>query len=188
MKSFLGNFRIIAPAAALAALMAAGCVLVSGQFVVTYEFADFGYDPLVVSSPTALTGVEVNLNDIGDYSKHKDKLRDVVDVALVGSVTNQTGAATSVEVWMVPTPGPLLTTETAVRAAGVRLWGPLELPAGATVRITWNRSAELFVGRKALIDQIKGDGRFDLYAIGTTATYSFRVDKGALIAVLSARN
>jgi len=188
MKSFLGNLRIAAPAAALAALIASGCVLVSGQFIVTYEFADAGYDPLYVNSPTSLVGVQVDLNDVGDYTKHKDKLQDVVDLALVGSVTNQLSTPTSVEVWMVATPGAPLTTESAVKSAGVRLWGPLALPGSGTVKIDWNRSAGLFVGRKALIDQIKGDGRFDLYAIGTTAEYAFRVDKGALIAVLSARN
>ena len=48
------NFRLWFPVAALAAMMAAGCVLVSGQFIVTFSFADHGFDPLTVGSPTAL--------------------------------------------------------------------------------------------------------------------------------------
>lgn len=46
-------------------------------------------------------------------------------------------------------------------------------------------SAGLFTGRAALIEEIKGDGRFDLYALGNNG-YSFRVDKGILMAVISA--
>lgn len=179
------NFRLSLAVAALAALVAAGCVLVSGQFIVTYDFAEHGFDPLTVASPTALAGVQVNLDDVGTYRDHKSDLKDVTDLALVGKMTNQTGTDTSVEVWMVASPGSLLTTDAAVRAAGTRIWGPLALPANGSVQVNWNKSAALFGGRQALIGEIKGDGRFDLYALGTGA-YAFRIDKGALIAVVSA--
>lgn len=179
------NFRLWFPVAGLAALMATGCMLVSGQFIVTASFSQFGLDPLIVDSPTALAGVPVDLNEVDTYADHKDELKDVVDLALVGKVSNLTGTATAVEVWMVASPGAPLTTETAVKAAGVRVWGPLAVPANGSLQIDWNKSAALFVGRKALITEIKGDGRFDLYAIGT-GSYEIRIDKGALIAVVSA--
>lgn len=179
------NFRLWLPVAALAALTATGCMLVSGQFVVTARFSQFGLDPLTVSSPTTLAGVPIDLNEVSEYADHKDELKDVVDLALVGKVTNLTGAATDVEVWMVASPGAPLTTETAVKAAGVKLWGPLAVPANGSVQVDWNKSAALFSGRQALITEIKGDGRFDLYALGSGA-YNFRVDGGALIAVVSA--
>lgn len=179
------NFRTWFPVTALAALMAAGCVLVSGQFIVTYDFAEHGFDPLVVGSPTALSGVQVNLNDVGAYADHKDDLKDVSDLALVGTISNLTGTATSVEVWMVAAPGALLTSDAAVRGAGVKVWGSLSLPGDGEVKVDWNKSAALFVGRQALIAEIKGDGRFDLYALGTGG-YAFQIDKGALIAVISA--
>jgi hypothetical protein len=175
------NLRLWFPVTAIAALMAAGCMLVSGQFIVTYSFAD----PLTITSPTTLAGVPVNLNEVGEYKDHKGDLKDVADLALVGNVTNLTGTATAIEVWMVASPGSLLTTDTAVRSAGAKVWGSLSVPASGTVKIDWDKSAALFTGRKALIDEIKGDGRFDLYMLGTGA-YSFRVNKGALIAVISA--
>lgn len=188
MKSFLKNLRITAPVAALAALVAAGCVLVSGQFVVTFPFSDVGLDPLPVTSPTTLAPVPVNLNEIGEYSDHKDKLKDVVDLALLGKVRNLTGTAVGVEVWIVPNPTATYANETDVKANGIKLWGPLAVGPNATVQVTWNASAALFTGRQTLIQQIKGDGRFDLYAIGSTAPYAFQVDKGALVAVVSAGN
>ena len=80
------NFRLWFPVTALAALMAAGCMLVSGQFIVTFDFADHGFDPLVVGSPTTLAGVQVNLNDVDAYADHKNDLKDVADLALVGKV------------------------------------------------------------------------------------------------------
>jgi len=179
------NFRLWIPVVALAGLAAAGCVLVTGQFVVTAAFAQFGLDPVVVGSPTTLAGVPVDLNEVSAYADHRENLKGVVDLALVGKITNLTGTQTPVEVWMVASPGAPLTTDTDVKAAGVKVWGPLTVPAGGDVQVNWNRSAELFVGRQALVTEIKGDGRFDLYAIGTGA-YSFRIDKGALIAVVSA--
>ena len=50
----------------------------------------------------------------------------------------------------------------------------------------WNRSATLFVGRQALIDEIKGDGKFSLYLKGTGATFNVTLSKGAVIAVIAA--
>jgi hypothetical protein len=179
------NFRLWFPVTGLAALMTAGCMLTSGQFIVTYEFADHGFDPVMVTSPTDLLGVQVNLNEVGEYQDHHEDLVAVEDVALVGKLTNLSASATSVEVWMVASPGALLTTDTAVRAAGQRIWGPLALGPSASLQVDWDTSAKLFTGRQALVDEIKGDGRFDIYALGTGG-YSFRLDKGALIAVVSA--
>ncbi len=188
MKSFLKKLRIVAPASALAALVAAGCVLVSGQFIVTFEFSEVGLDPLPVVSPTALAGVQVNLNEISEYNDHKDKLKDVVDLALLGKIHNQTANALGVEVWMVANPTTTYTNETDVKANGQRIWGPLNVAGNATTQVNWNQSATLFSGRQALVQQIKGDGRFDLYAIGSSGAYAFQVEKGALVAVISAAN
>ena len=179
------NLRLWFPVTGLAALLTAGCVLTSGQFIVTYEFAEHGFDPVLITSPSALTGAQINLNEISDYEDHKDKLKDVADVALVGQLTNLSATATSVELWMVATPGALLTSDAAVRGAGQKIWGTLALPGNGTVQIDWDKSASLFTGRQALVDEIKGDGRFDLYALGSGA-YSFRIDKGALIVVITA--
>ncbi len=181
----MNKLRLSMAIAGLAALMATGCVLISGQFVVTAAFSTFGLDPVTVDSPTTLAGVPVDLNEVSEYADHKDELKGVVDLALVGTVTNLTANPTSVEVWMVANPGAPLTTETAVKSAGTKVWGSLPVPGNGSVKVDWNKSAGLFVGRQALVSEIKGDGRFDLYAIGTGA-YAFRMDKGALIAVVSA--
>ena len=182
----LKHLRLWLPVSALLALAASGCLLLSGQFVITYNFKDHGYDPLTVNSSLTLVGVPVDLNTIGAYRDHKSELKDVSDLAVVGTVTNlDSGAPVDVEVWIVPTPGTLLTTDAAVRSSGVRVWGPLHVGAGATRAVSWDDSARLFVGRDALVHEIKGDGQFDLYVLGSGG-YHFRVTNASIIAVIAA--
>jgi hypothetical protein len=142
-----------------------------------------------VTSSTGLDGVTVDLNTVGDYSKHKDKLKGLADIAILGEFVNNGGSAIDVEVWMVDNAGPLLTDATVVRADGVRVWGPFQLDAGATTNITWDQSAVLIgAGKAHLLAQIKGDGIFTLYAIGPAGStiYDFSVNNGKLIAVIDA--
>jgi hypothetical protein len=80
------TLRRTVPLLALAALAAAGCMLTSGQFVVTYNLPD----PLNVSSALTLTGADVDLNTISEYNDHKDELKRVEDLSLVGDFTNNT--------------------------------------------------------------------------------------------------
>jgi hypothetical protein len=182
----LKHARLWLPAVALTALVSTGCLLLSGQFVVAYNFKDHGYDPLTINSPITVLGVPVNLNGISAYKDHKKDLKDVVDLAIVGDLTNLDNAQpVTVEVWIVETPGTLLTSDSAVRAAGKRVWGPLTLAAGATKHVGWDESASLFVGRQVLVDQIKNDGAFDLYALGSGG-YHFQITKGAVLAVIAA--
>ncbi len=182
----LKHLRLWLPGVALALLVSTGCLLVSGQFVVSYSFKDHGYDPLTINSSLAVAGVPVDLNAISAYKDHKKELKDVVDVALVGNLTNlDNSQPVTVEVWMVAPPGSLLTTDAAVRSTGKRIWGPLTVAAGGTKAIGWDESAKLFVGRALLVDQIKHAGQFDLYALGSGG-YHFQLSKGALIAIIAA--
>lgn len=180
------NLRLWLPVTMLAALIASGCMLVSGQFIVPFKFIDVGADPVTVNSATSLSGIAVDLNTIDVYNDHKSDLKDVVDLALLGNLTNlDSGAGLTVEVWMVRNPGTMLTTDTAVRAAGIKVWGPVTVAASGSKNIGWDESAALFTGRKQLIEEIKGDGRFDLYALGNNG-YHFRITKGVLMTVISA--
>ncbi len=172
--------RTTVPVLALAALAAAGCFLVSGQFVVNYALPT----PLHVVTGATLTGVAVNLNTISTYSDHKAELKRVDDLALIGDFRNNAGAAANVECWIVPA-GTLTLTAGQLATNGVRLWGPLNVAAGATEKVDWNRSATLFVGGQTLINEIKGDGEFSLYVIANGA-FDVTVTNGAVIAVVGA--
>ena len=182
----LKNLRLLLPVTALVAAMASGCMLVSGQFIVPFEFAEVGADPLTVTSSSTLSNVRVDLNTISEYNDHKENLKDIVDMALLGKLTNlDSGASVTMEVWMVANPTATYTTDAAVRSNGVKVWGPLTVPASGVANIGWDQSAALFVGRDKLITEVKGDGVFDLYAVGNNG-YNFRVDKGVLMLVVAA--
>jgi hypothetical protein len=172
--------RTAVPVLALAALAAAGCFLVSGQFVVNYALPT----PLHVTTGATLAGVDVDLNTIGDYADHKSDLKRVDDLALIGDFKNNTGSVAAVECWIVPA-GTLNMTPVQLAGTGVKLWGPLTVAAGATEKVDWNRSAKLFVGRQTLIDEIKGDGHFSLYVIANGA-FDVTVTNGGVIAVIGA--
>jgi len=174
------TLRTTVPVLALAALAAAGCFLVSGQFVVNYALPT----PLHVVTGATLTGVAVDLNTISTYDDHKADLQRVDDLAIVGDFKNNTGATAQVECWIVPA-GTLGLTAGQLASTGTKLWGPLSVAAGATEKVNWNRSAGLFVGRQKLIDEIKGDGLFSLYVIANGA-FDVTVTSGAVIAVIGA--
>jgi hypothetical protein len=172
-------------AVALVALVATGCFITSGQIFLHYDLPN----PFTIDSSTdPFERVPVDLNTIGDYKKHKDKLKGLADAAVIGKFTNVSGPAGGVEVWITPT-----TTNygdiTQVQANAIKLWGPGTIGAtGSVHNVTWTESAKLFTaaGKKMLIDEVKGDGIFTLYTFGTMGTYNIKVDNGGVILIINA--
>jgi len=175
--------RWILPTLALAGALAAGCMLISGQFVVSFDLPS----PLTVT-PTAVTCADVDLNTVAAYREHADDLKDLTDIAILGEFTNTGSTAVDVDVWM--TPDPTAHTDAvavALDETAVKVWGPLRVGPGATTKIGWDESAALFAkGRPALLREVMGDGVFTLYALGGTSSYSFRLEHGVLVAVITA--
>ncbi len=183
------NLRWMLPGLALAALLSNGCLITSTQVLAHYNFIE---NPININPPGTPLWVEhVDLSSIPEYKKHKDKLKGLSDIAVVGKFTNLVGPAGSVELWM--TPGTTnLATYAAVTGAGgaTRLWGPGSLGAAVTSRtVGWNESAKLFTapGKAMLIDQILHGGVFTVYVLSTgNAGNSIQIDDGAIILVIAA--
>jgi hypothetical protein len=180
------NLRVILPSLALAALTATGCFIVSGQIFVHFELPN----PVNIDGADGWELVPVDLADVGkDYSDNKDKLKDITDLAIVGTFKNTAGPGGTVEVWI--TPGTTsLAGIAAIKAGATRLWGPASIGAApSSVTIGWDESAKLFnpAGKAILLSEAKGDGQFTLYTIGTAGvTNSIEIDNGALILTLAA--
>ncbi len=195
------SLRIVLPLLALAGLLSAGCVLTSAQVLASFALPS----PFTVLD---VVGVPVDLTTVDAYQKHKDKLHDVVDLAVLGRFTNNGPGTTGVLVYLQPDQTkPLYLTSSQLLAdpTVVRLWGPYTQPAGSVTAIEWDQSAALFgPGRSALVNEIKGDGKFTLYfvetavvssrpsrarpagAVETPPTPRFTIDSGALAVVLDA--
>ncbi len=169
------------------ALAVAGCVITSAQVFAHYDLPD----PFIINSPDGFERIDVDLNDVSEYADHKDNLKHLNDAAFGGRFTNESGPAGTVEVWMTRGPSGY-TTVADVKANAIKLWGPASSGASATpagvVTLKWDDSARLFTtpGKQALIDEVKGDGQFTLYTVGSTGTYRIRVDKGTILLVLDA--
>jgi len=179
------NLRLILPSLMLAALTASGCWLVSGQFTVSKNLPD----PLTIGGVSSLVSAQIDLTTESEYNDHKSDLKGLVDCALLGTFTNTLTSALSVEVWLTPALTNY-TTETALNADNtrVKVWGAFNLAGSANKKIGWDESAKLFskAGKAALLSEVKGDGKFTLYAKGATAPYAFRLDKGVAVVVIDA--
>ena len=175
------NLRLLLPSLALAALTVSGCFLVSGQFLVKLEL-----DDLTVLSPNSIRGLVLDLSTNSTYNDHKDKIKDLADFALLGTVHNNSSSELQLEVYMIANGTSATLTRDQVLSTGIKVWGPLVVPGNGDVTIGWDQSAALFTapGKVALLSEIKGDGQFALYAVGATANFNFT--SGVVVAVLAA--
>lgn len=179
------SLRLLVPGLALAALALPGCWLISGQFTVSADLPS----PLTIAGATSLVAAPIDLSTSSEYKDNKDKLKDLVDCALLGTFKNTGGTAVDIEVWMTPAIT-TYTTEAALNLDGTKVlvWGPFKLAPGATRVIGWDESAALFSrpGKLALFADAKADGRFTLYAKGKTGPYQFQITKGVAVVVIDA--
>jgi hypothetical protein len=179
------NLRVIVPSLALAALTLSGCFITSGQIFVHYALPN----PFTISGTDGSAQVDVDLNGIKDYSDNKDKLKDITDIAIVGTFTNTFGPGGTLAVYITPGTTSLVGA-TAIVAGATKLWGPATIgPTGSVVNIGWDDSAKLFdpAGKAILLAEAKGDGQFTLYTIGTPGVANtIQVDNGNLILTLGA--
>ena len=170
--------RWIAPALAVA-LAVSGCFLVSGQILIDFDLGSFDV------TTSTVTREDVDLTTEEDYNDHKEDLKGLADVAVLGTINNTGATAIGVEVWMT-TSTTTYTTVNEVTTNGTKLWGPFNLAAGSTATVGWDESAALFdaTGKSVLIEDIKKDGQFTVYALSAAGTYEFDVDNGVLALVL----
>ena len=171
---------------ALVVLGVTGCFLTSAQILVHVPLGDGGF---MIAGADGYKRIAVDLNTISDYKDNKDKLKNISDFALVGTLINTDGPGGGVEVWISPD-NTSFTTPAAIRASATKLWGPGTIGAPpATRAIGWDDSAALFTaaGKKILLAEAKGDGKLTLYAIETpTAVNTITLSRGYLILVIDA--
>jgi len=182
------SIRWAAAGLALAAVLSNGCVLTSAQILTHYDLPN----PVIIDSSDGWAKVDVDLNDISDYSKHKDKLKGLADLAILGTFSNEINPTPAGTVTVYITAGfTNYGSPGEITANALKLWGPATIGANPsatqTVTIDWNTSAALFntAGKQALIDEAKGDGQFTIYTVGSAgATYQIKIKNGKLVLVL----
>lgn len=178
----MNQLRLLLASAALAAVTLTGCFLVSGQFLVTLDL-----DPVTVVGTGSITGLRVDLTTESKYQDHKDKIKDIADFAVLGTVTNNIATPLSVEIYMVPTLGTTTLSLSEIQSQGTLIWGPLVVGGNSAVIINWDQSAALFgtAGKAALLSEVKGDGQFRLFAVGN-GNPNFTITEGKVVLVIAA--
>jgi hypothetical protein len=175
--------RVLLATLGLSALALTGCFITQAQV-----FANFALpNPFTIDSTTdPFERINVDLNTISDYVEHKDKLETLSDIAIVGTFTNQSGPAGSVEAW-ITADATNYTTVGQIKANGVKLWAGSIGAAPSSRTIGWDESAEMFnpAGKTMLLEEAKGDGVFTIYTFGTAGNYLIRVDDGQILLTLS---
>ena len=174
----------------LAALGASGCWLQSRQLTVALSLPT----PLRLDASQTIEGARIDLATQRGYNDHKGSIEGIADCAILGQFSNPNApdpSAGPVEVVVYMTPDYTdytLAGEVTADPNKVLVWGPLALAVGQSRRVGWDESAALVrpAGKAALLREAKGDGRFSLYAVGSSGGYRFRVDQGALVLVLDA--
>jgi hypothetical protein len=179
--------RLLLGGVVLAALFGNGCVITSAQILTHFDLPN----PFTIVSSTAdhSERIPVDLSTLSEYNDHKDELKGLVDLAILGKFTNVNGPAGGVLVYIVPSLDLPSGGAPAVPAGATLLWGPGTIGAtGSSRTFDWNESAGLFnkAGKDLLISEVKGDGQFTLYTTGSAGTFNIRVDEGVLVLVLDA--
>ena len=176
---------------ALVAVLASGCIITSAQVLAHFDLPN----PVHIDASDDSELIYVDLeDDVGsDYTDNKDKLEDVIDLAVLGTFTNTGDQAGQVTVYISPG-NTNYTNGTEVIANATQLWGPASIGAAgsadATVTIGWDESAALFSpdGKQILIEEAKGDGEFTIYTVGTANApgYDIQITDGKVVLVLDA--
>jgi hypothetical protein len=180
--------RLMMAGVLLGALLSNGCILTSAQILAHFDLPN----PFIIDATDNMERISVDLNSIGDYSDHKDKLKNLTDLAILGKFTNTLGPAGTVSVY-IDAGATNHANAAAVIASATKLWGPASIGASGSstesVTMTWDDSAALFdpAGKQMLLDEAKGDGQFTLYTVGTPrGTYVVEVTDGVLVLVIDA--
>jgi hypothetical protein len=180
--------RLLLASVVLGAVLGNGCIITSAQVLTHFGLPN----PVTIDSSNPADHSElipVDLSTLSEYRDHKDELKGLTDVAILGKFTNVNGPAGGVLVYITPTLDSPAGGAPSVPAGATLLWGPGTIgPTGDSRTIGWDESAGLFnkAGKDLLISEVKGDGQFTLYTTGSTGTYNIRVDDGELVLVLDA--
>ncbi|NOT33151.1 MAG: hypothetical protein HOP12_03175 [Candidatus Eisenbacteria bacterium] len=162
---------------ALTLLLNTGCLRAIKLFSVNL-------DNLSAVNGNPAAGFFVDLaEESSEYADNQDKIKAVEEYTLLGDVRNNLATPVEAEVWIVQDPGsPTLLVDKAdvVTAGGVKLM-TLTLAANETKSIEWSRNplgwlfASFGGSTDPVVNELEGDGLFELYVFGSTGTYNVDV-------------
>jgi len=175
MKQIISKAGLLTIAGAVVLL--AGCILISGTFVIV--------EPFSFTTHTGFYYYNIDITDEPDWEDHKD---DIDNVDLVGfEMWFQNNSATSVSfrVYIDDPDEPVYSSFSEVDANASLILSDLKLPEGET-HLTYGNSFAYVQNVEALKELVKG-GEFHFYGVSTGgANPMYQVDSGMVIVTFSA--
>lgn len=170
----------LALAALLTVSLIIGCGIATGSFTFGYEL-----DGPISSTNANLEWESIDLTTIDDYNDHKDKIKSVDNIALVGVVHNLGNTAVSGEVWLAydSTYGDYgNNSPDTVRAHGTRIFVSPVIPTSDSLVIDWEEGLS-YIENFAEVQAAVELGQFVLYGLGDSQFFDVYIDVDIIITI-----
>ena len=164
----------LALSALLAAVLAIGCGIATGTFSFVVEI-----DGTIASNQASLEWEHIDLTIIEYYNDHKDKIKSVDQVAMVGSIANN-GPDVSGEIWLAY--DTTYSTPAEVRANSTRIFVSSVIPSGDTLIVNWSDGLAFIENFAAVQDAIEL-GDFVLYGLGDNSIFDVEMDIDIIVTI-----
>ncbi len=125
---------------------------------------------------TTVTPIPIDLNDEPDYADNKDKIKSVDELSVVAIITNNLAAPAKARLYL--SNDATLTTVEEVEAEATLVFESPVVPASGKLKIEWADGFKYVQNRKAIEEEIFGDGIFVLYAIAADDAVQSRREGG----------
>lgn len=174
MRAFTG--KILPVGLVLVSLVLAGCLLISGTFIVTEDFS------FTVSNYVSFQAV--NLTENSDWQDHKDDIDMIDAVGFAMTMNNSNATAVTFNLYVAPYAATQqYTTKSELDDKAYIVIKDLTVAAG-TSTVTYAQSLTYLHNLDKLKELVK-TGKLHLYATSSQAG-SFSVDPGSLVITLTA--
>lgn len=164
MKNKKFRFACLAVALALG-LFSAGCLL-SGQFIILYNF-----DENIESDDDVLGSAHVDLTTDETWQDHSDKIQAISDVKFEAKFINNESIEASGEVWLSTEE---YTTVAQVEANATRILSGITIPGSGSTDISFAESSAKIENLDTVLDLLEG-GNFWVYGIAADVPFDITI-------------
>jgi len=146
----------------------------------TYEIDD------IASTDQDVEMYSLDLTTNEDYAEHRDQIRSVDQVSIVGRITNNLETEASAQIW-ADTSDAYTTVEGVTNNATLIFATPMPLPGGSITSIDWSDGLEYMENTDYLNDLIINEGQFALYGLAADTPFDITIEAEVVITVTVGR-
>ena len=167
---------------AISAITALNCdSWITGTFTITYDIDD------IISSDSNIGGYLLDLNDEEDYEEHRDDIKSIDQVNIIGWIKNRSSVPVAGEIWVdlndsLFTPDAVRDSATLVFATPIPIPGPAD-----SIFIDWPDGLQYMQNMDTLKNYIQNIGYFAMYGLADEAPFDIEMDLEVVITITVGR-